>query len=130
MILEEKNENNLISKQQNPLLSAAKANDDINVCKEQVIEEEMQLEKKNPQKNETILETSKIFLRNQKKSLTQNHNIFFLFFLKCSRQFCSCREYTSKQTRNSQGYLGNIQDGSNQAHLKWKQRTMCEKNYD
>jgi len=48
MILEEKNENNLISKQQNPLLSTAKANDDINVCKEQVIEEEMQLEKKNP----------------------------------------------------------------------------------
>ena len=68
MILEEKNENNLISKQQNPLLSTAKANDDINVCKEQVIEEEMQLEKNNPQKNETILEISKMFLRNQKKS--------------------------------------------------------------
>ena len=34
MILEEKNENNLISKEQNPLLADAKVNDDIQEFKE------------------------------------------------------------------------------------------------
>lgn len=49
MILEEKNENILISKQQNPLLADAKVNDDIQEFKElEILEEEMQLEGKNP----------------------------------------------------------------------------------